>query len=338
MGLTRDYQSSILPTDSAEDPKFGALLVPIPPPSEQATIVRFLDHADRRIRRYIRAKEKLIRLLEEQKRTMIHEAVTGQIDVRTGRPHPAYKDSGVEWLGKVPAHWELRRLKWVTGLQRGYDLPADRRMPGAFPVVSSGGIIDTHSESKCSAPGVVMGRYGSTDAVFYVEQDFWPHNTSLFVTDFHGNEQKWCYYLLGTITKADQAGKSAVPGIDRKDLFQVIVPVPPLEEQREGVRTIEAAMANLADAIATTEREVGLMHEYRTRLIADVVTGKFDVREAAAELPEVDPLATDDTRDGLNAMDDLSRCEGEHAKCGRDEFENLARDGRDGSVEQEART
>ncbi len=83
----------------------------IPPPSEQGAIVRFLDHADRRIRRYIRAKEKLIALLEEQKQAIIHRAVTGGIDVRTGQPYPAYKPSGVERLGDVPAHWEVRRLK-----------------------------------------------------------------------------------------------------------------------------------------------------------------------------------------------------------------------------------
>ena len=85
--------------------KFGALRVPVPPPPEQTAIVRFLDHADRRIRRYIRAKQKLIALLEEQKQAIIHQAVTGQVDVRTGQPYPAYKPSGVEWLGHVPAHW-----------------------------------------------------------------------------------------------------------------------------------------------------------------------------------------------------------------------------------------
>ena len=88
---------------------FGDQLVPVPPSLEQAAIVRFLDHADRRIRRYIRAKERLIELLEEQKQAIIHQAVTGQIDVRTGQPYPAYKDSGVEWLGEVPEHWEKRR-------------------------------------------------------------------------------------------------------------------------------------------------------------------------------------------------------------------------------------
>ena len=87
------------------------LTLPLPPLSEQAGIVRFLDHVDRRIRRYIRAKQKLLALLEEQKQAIIHEAVTGQIDVRTGRPYPAYKTSGVEWLGDVPVHWERPTVK-----------------------------------------------------------------------------------------------------------------------------------------------------------------------------------------------------------------------------------
>ena len=266
----------------------------VPPLHEQAAIIRFLDHADRRIRRYLRAKQKLIALLKEQKQALIHQAVTRGLD-----PNVRLKLSGVEWLWDVPEHWEVRRLKWVTRLQRGYDLPADRRVPGPFPVVSSGGFIGTHSESRCAGPGVAMGRYGSTEAVFYVEQDFWPHNTSLFVTHFHGNTQKWCYYLLRSITKADHAGKSAVPGLDRNDLFQIVVPVPPVNEQREVVRMIEVATHDLNDAISAARREIDLLREYRTRLIADVVTGKFDVREAAARLPdeveELEPLDEADT-------------------------------------------
>ena len=88
-----------------------SVCLPIPPLAEQAAIARFLDHADRRIRRYVRAKQQLITLLEEQKQALIHRTVTGQVDVRTGQPYPAYKPSGVEWLGDVPAHWERARLK-----------------------------------------------------------------------------------------------------------------------------------------------------------------------------------------------------------------------------------
>ena len=102
---------------------FGSQQLPCPPLPEQAAIVRYLDHVDRRIQRYIRAKQKLIALLEEQKQAVIHSAVTGQIDVRTGQPYPAYKGSSVEWLGKMPDHWEVLPLcavatpKSVTGQQ-----------------------------------------------------------------------------------------------------------------------------------------------------------------------------------------------------------------------------
>ena len=92
--------------------KYANSPLPLPPLPEQTTIVRFLDYIDRRIRRYIRAKQKLVQLLEEQKQVIIHQVVTGQIDVQTGQPYPAYKDSGVEWLGQVPEHWEVRRAKY----------------------------------------------------------------------------------------------------------------------------------------------------------------------------------------------------------------------------------
>ena len=281
----------------------------LPPLPEQAAIVRFLDRTDRRIRRYIRSKQKLVKLLEEQKQAILHRAITRGLD-----PNVRLKPSGVEWLGDVPEHWEVKRLKWVTHLQRGYDLPADRRVSGPYPVVSSGGIIDTHSEARCNGPGVVMGRYGSTDAVFFVDHDFWPHNTSLFVTDFQCNSQKWCYYLLRSITKADHAGKSAVPGIDRKDLFQILVPAPPVDEQAVIVTSIEARSQELNDTISTAQREIVLLREYRTRLIADVVTGKLDVREAVRRIPdegeEPEPLneadvlaeAEEATADDLDAI------------------------------------
>ncbi len=263
-----------------------------PPIEEQATIVRFLDHAEQRIRRYIRAKKKLIKLLEEQKQAIIHRAVTRGLDLNV-----RLKPSGVEWVGEVPEHWAIKRLKWVTRLQRGYDLAADHRVPGPYAVVSSGGVIDYHYEPRSRGPGVVMGRYGSTDAVFFIEQDFWPHNTALFVTDFQGNRPRWCYYMLRTISKADHASKSAVPGVDRKDLYQIMVPVPPVYEQDVLVVGIEKESADLDKAISSANREISLFHEYRTRLIADVVTGKLDVRAAAASLPDEpdEPDASDES-------------------------------------------
>jgi type I restriction enzyme S subunit len=154
-----------------------------------------------------------------------------------------------------------------------------------------------------------MGRYGSTDAVYFVDQDFWPHNTSLFVTDFQGNDERWCYYLLRTISKCDHAGKSAVPGVDRKDLFDIRVPAPPVDEQRAIVGYLEITAIEFNRFIAAIEREITLLREFRTRLVADVVTGKLDVRAAAAALPEIiesEPI--DEPTDGEDleqALDDI---------------------------------
>ena len=104
---------------------FADQLVPLPPSAEQTAIVRFLDHVDRRIQRYMGAKERLIELLEEQRHAIIHQAVTGQVDVRTGQPYAAYKDSAVAWLGEVPEHWEVSRLGRLMNLAVGFPFKSE---------------------------------------------------------------------------------------------------------------------------------------------------------------------------------------------------------------------
>jgi type I restriction enzyme, S subunit len=261
--------------------QFKQILSPCPPPAEQAAIVRFLDWANGRLERAIRAKRKVIALLSEQKQAIIHRAVTRGLD-----PSVPLKPSGIPWLGDIPQHWEVQRLKWVLRLQRGFDLPADRRKTGSVPVYSSGGHIDNHNVALANPPGVVIGRYGSTDAVFFVTEPYWPHNTALFTTTFYENQARWCFYLLRSIAKGAYAGKSAVPGVDRKDLFDIVVPRPPVEEQRAIAVAIDNQLTEFERSISTITKEIELLREYRTRLVADVVTGKLDVREAAARLPD----------------------------------------------------
>ena len=101
------------------------LALPLPPVHEQAAIVRFLEHADRQIQRYIRAKEKLISLLEEKKQAIIHEAVTGQIDIRTGEQYASYTDTGMAWPRRIPKHWGLQRSKRVFEPRRELAKPND---------------------------------------------------------------------------------------------------------------------------------------------------------------------------------------------------------------------
>ena len=96
--------------------------------------------------------------------------------------------------------WNEMDLGEVATLQRGYDLPYRIRKPGNVPVVTSTGVTDTHAEAKEQAPGVVTGRYGTIGEVFYIEEDYWPHNTTLFVTDFHGNDPPF-YFLSSSYNR-----------------------------------------------------------------------------------------------------------------------------------------
>ncbi|MBP8788092.1 MAG: restriction endonuclease subunit S [Azonexus sp.] len=117
-------------------------------------------------------------------------------------------------------------------LKRGYDLPHGSRSTGVFPVVSSSGVTDHHSEAKVKGPGVVTGRYGTLGQVFYIESDFWPLNTSLYVQDFKGNDPRFISYFLGTLNLGSQNAAGAVPGVNRNHLHAMDVRVPPLPVQQ----------------------------------------------------------------------------------------------------------
>ena len=132
-------------------------------------------------------------------------------------------------------------------------------------------------------PGVVTGRYGSTGRLFYIEHDFWPHNTSLYVSDFHGNCPRFVWYSLQTVDFAAHSAKAAVPGIDRNDIHVLPVVVPPRDEQAAIGIFLDSELANLDTLTAEAQRAIDLLQERRTALISAAVTGHIDVRALAAE-------------------------------------------------------
>jgi len=119
--------------------------------------------------------------------------------------------------------WREMALGDVIMLQRGHDLPIQDRKPGEIPVVTSAGISGTHSEPKAKAPGVVMGRYGTLGEIYYLREDYWPHNTTLYVKDFKGNDPHYIYYLLKTLDFTAHNDKTSVPGLNRNHLHTIRV-------------------------------------------------------------------------------------------------------------------
>ena len=151
--------------------------------------------------------------------------------------------------------WETKPLGDVCTLQRGFDLPTQQRIQGVFPLVSSSGVIDTHNEAPVEAPGVVTGRSGSVGNVFFIEEDFWPLNTTLSVRDFHGNHPRFVFYLLSQFDLKRFAGGTGVPTLNRNDVHGVPVFVPESpEEQQRIVAILDEAFAGIATARATAEQ------------------------------------------------------------------------------------
>jgi type I restriction enzyme S subunit len=285
--------------------KFGALRLSLPPPSEQSAIVRFLDHVDRRIRRYIHAKQKLIALLNEQKQAIIHRAVTWGLD-----PEVRLKPSGVEWLGDVPEHWEIRRLKYLSPqitvgvvvnpssyfVEHGVPmLLGNNVLPGRFKLDKVRRIGPESNvalkKSQLRAGDVVVVRVGAPGVASVVPDELDGCNCASMMIVRRGRhvEPLWMEYLFNSpvirrqidMVKYGAAQKQF--NISHAVEFLALVPV--LEEQRRIIAHVKSAVHAEDAAVGRVERQIALLREFRTRLIADVVTGKLDVREAAARLP-----------------------------------------------------
>ena len=150
----------------------------------------------------------------------------------------------------------------VLTLKRGYDLPSQNRNDGSIPIVSSSGITGTHSDAKVKGPGVVTGRYGTIGEVHFIDTDFWPLNTTLYVQDFKGNDPRFVAYFLRTLNFASRSAAAAVPGVNRNDLHRIPVrcPTPSLQ------RRIAAILSAYDDLIENNTWRIAILEEMARRL------------------------------------------------------------------------
>ena len=298
--------------------------VALPSSNEQTAIARYLGHMDRRIQKYTRAKEKLIALLDEYKQALIHQAVTGQIDVRTGRPYTEYKESGVEWIGRVPGHWETKRLKsLVRRIDQGVSPQADnrlvdgnswgvlkagcvnggvfqaqqhKRLPEKFDfdpalAVSNGDVL----VSRASGSPNLVGSVGCVKELRYrlilSDKTFRPVFTRFVDSSFMVMAMNSSYYRK-QVSQAISGAEGLANNLPLSALQRFFFAVPSFSEQREIARRVRECIDRIDSASACAARKNSLMREYRARLIADVVTGKLDVREATTSLRKTDsPVA-----------------------------------------------
>ena len=301
----------------------GNLLVAHPPQSEQAAIARFLDHTTHQVDQLIEANEKLIELLIELKHATIQEAVTGRIDVRKGKPYAKYKDSGVEWLGEVPEHWGVRSLKSLCSQSAlyGANLPADSYTTSGTRFLRTTDITEdgTLKRDGVFVPRALVNEYILENKDLLLSRSGSIGRSFLYDREKHGIcayagylvrfvpqsriSAEFLYFF--TLSEAftgflrTSAISSTIENVNGQKYANCPFTVPPLKEQVAIARFLNHTTNQIEQTIGARAKNIELLKEYRTRLIADVVTGKVDVRAAAADLPDL----------AVEQMNESSRCE-----------------------------
>lgn len=296
--------------------------LPLPPFSEQSSIVRYLDHIDRRIRRYIRTKQKLIKLLEEQKQAIIHQSVTHGLD-----PNVKLKPSGLEWLGDVPEHWEVKPAKWY------YHEIDERSSTGSEELLSVSHITGVTPRSEknitmfmaesyvgyklCRENDLVintmwawmaaLGVAQQTGIVSYSYGVYRPIHKEAFLSQYIDLLLRTKPYVAEYICRSTGIHSSRLR-LYPEQFLRIPIIRPPIVEQQAILDEIHNKTSELEHAINTSNQEISLLREYRTRLIADVVTGKLDVREAVTNLkdgveePEIEEYAEESITEELEEV------------------------------------
>lgn len=274
----------------------------LPPPAEQAAIVRFLDHWNGRLEKAIRAKRRVIALLQEQKQAIIQRAVTRGLD-----PKAKLKDSGIAWLGEIPEHWNVRRFKFLTKINSGQVDPREKKYRTQILIAPNhiqSGTGRILNQETADSQGADSGKYlVSRGQVIYskirpnLRKATIAPCDCLCSADMYGistnegvmrSEFLLLLLLSEPFTKfaVDTSMRVAMPKVNREALADCPLWFPSIEEQDQIIVEVSNLRLPFDTAIARFEREITLLREYRTRLTADVVTGKLDVRAAAAQLPE----------------------------------------------------
>ena len=183
-----------------------------------------------------------------------------------------YKPSNIDWLGDIPTHWEIRKLKFICYLQRGHDLAKENFKNGNIPVYGSNGVIGYHNEYTTIAPCITIGRSGSVGKINFISQNFWAHNTCLFIKNNLGNDWRYIYYLLTTIDFSMVSNGTAVPTLDRKNVHELYYALPPLPEQIAIAAYLDRKLSDIDTFIAKKQRLVTLLQEQKAAMINKAVT------------------------------------------------------------------
>ncbi|EPS9486064.1 restriction endonuclease subunit S [Campylobacter upsaliensis] len=250
---------------------FRNIKIPLPPLQEQKEIAEFLDSKCEKIQNYIDKKQKLITLLQEKKQALINEVVTKGLN-----PNIELK-SGIDYLGLIPHHWEVRRMKFMASIHNGREQTEIADENGIYPIYGSGGILGKSMYFIYDKPSVLLGRKGTIDKPLFVEEPFWTIDTMFYTSVSKIVLPKYFYYLCLTIDFQFYISGSAIPSMTQYDLANISFALPPLQEQKQIANFLDEKCEKINSAIEKTKKQIELVKEYKNTLINEAVCGRINL-------------------------------------------------------------
>jgi len=259
--------------------RFGDIKLPFPSIEDQNSIVDFLDYKLEKINRFISKKKQLIELLNEQKAAIINKAVTKGLD-----PKVKMKGSGIEWLGKIPKHWDIWKLKFLVKITTGNKNTEDKKDDGEYDFFVRSQTVEKIDSYSFEGEGILTAGDGvGVGRVFhYVNGRFDYHQRVYLFYDIKNEVNgKYLFNYIRTNIKTELMyynAKSTVDSIRLPVLKRFPIAFPEVKEQLKIVEFIEREKKIIGNTISTIEKEISFVEEYKTAIIAEAVTGKIDVR------------------------------------------------------------
>ena len=263
--------STALPSMTQED--LLELKFVLPTMKQQTQIANFLDYETAQIDTLIEKQQTLISLLKEKRQAVISHAVTKGLN-----PDTPMKDSGVEWLGEVPEHWEVGRLKNVLRIRNGRDYKEVEVESGGYPVYGSGGIFKRSSDYLFDGESVLFGRKGTVDKPLLVSGKFWTVDTMFYSEVFSNAKPNYIYHQALLFPFDQLSTNTALPSMTQENLLELGFVIPPFDEQEQICQYLSDKLKVFSNLVSKAEQAIQLMQERRTALISAAVTGKIDVR------------------------------------------------------------
>ncbi|MFB5544463.1 restriction endonuclease subunit S [Bacillus cereus] len=254
----------------------GSVVIPNIDLELQRVISDYLDYKTQEIDSLITDKEQLISLLKEKRQSMITKAVTKGLN-----PNVKMKDSGVEWIGEIPEHWEVKKFKRCFKVVNGKEINVelDVEDQNGIDVFGSGGKFKKTNESLYSGESVLFGRKGTIGKPLYVSGEFWVVDTMYFTKFYQDYYPKWFYYVLKIYPWHLIMTQTALPSIVGSDIENDRWCIPTYKEQKEISFYLDAVSENIDNLISDINNQIKNLKDYRQSLIYEAVTGKIDVRD-----------------------------------------------------------